>query len=98
MRFAVGGFAFEWDPRKAEANQRKHGVTFEEAAATFLDPDARVFDDPDHSEGELRFLLIGTSPARRVLLVVHVERGEAVRIISARVARAREQATMRWEK
>jgi len=56
VRFAVGDIIFEWDERKAVANRRKHGVTFEEAATTFLDPDARVFDDPDHSADEARFL------------------------------------------
>jgi uncharacterized DUF497 family protein len=94
VRFAVGDFAFEWDERKAVANRRKHGVTFEEAATAFLDPDARIFDDPDHSAEEPRFLLVGESAGRRVLLVVHVERGDALRLVSARVAAPGERATM----
>lgn len=94
VRFLVGNISFEWDERKAVTNRRKHGATFEEAATAFLDPDARVFDDPDHSVDAARFLLVGESAGRRVLLVVHVERGEALRIISARVAAPRERATM----
>jgi hypothetical protein len=79
MRFAV-------QTSKAQTNVRKHGVSFEEAATAFADPLARIFDDPDDSSGEARFLLIGESRARRELIVVHVERSTRIRIISARRA------------
>jgi uncharacterized protein len=63
---------FEWNPLKAEANQRKHGVAFEEAESAFYDECARLIPDPDHSIGEERFLLLGVSAASRLLLVVHL--------------------------
>lgn len=83
---------FEWDQVKARANAKKHGVTFDEARAVFFDDAALVFDDPDHSDEEDRFLLLGISSGRRVLLVVHCYRDhdEVVRIISARAATNRE--------
>lgn len=77
---------FEWDPRKAASNARKHRVAFEEAATVFGDPLAVTFADPDHAVGERRFLTFGTSNLGRLLLVSHAERGEALRIISARRA------------
>ncbi len=79
---------FEWDNRKAAANLRKHGVSFEEARSAFFDEQARLIDDPDHSEEEDRFVLLGLSGALRLLLVCHCYRseGEVVRIISARRA------------
>ncbi len=79
---------FEWDSRKAAANLRKHGVSFEEARSVFLDEQARLIDDPDHSEDEDRFVLLGLSGALRLLLVCHCYRseGEVIRIISARRA------------
>ncbi len=79
---------FEWDPAKAIANARKHGVTFEEAQTAFLDDLALVIDDPDHSQGEARFVLLGFSAAARMLVVVHAYRSdpETIRIISARKA------------
>jgi uncharacterized protein len=77
---------FEWDDGKATANQRKHGVTFAEAASVFADPLAAIFADPDHSEDEVRELLIGHSERNRLLIVSFTERGEYIRIISARVA------------
>jgi uncharacterized DUF497 family protein len=84
---------FTWDPRKAAANRRKHGVSFEEAQTVFLDEQALVVEDPDHSETEERFILVGLSSAIRVLTVVHCERshGDEIRIISARKATRREQ-------
>jgi uncharacterized DUF497 family protein len=82
---------YEWDPAKAAANLRKHGVSFEEAASVFLDPVALTFSDPDHSEYEERLLTIGRSARHRVLFVAHTERGERVRIISARQATRGEQ-------
>jgi uncharacterized protein len=79
---------FEWDARKAAENLRKHGVSFEEAKEVFFDERARLIDDPDHSEREERFLLLGFSCALRLLVVCHAYRheGEVVRIISARKA------------
>lgn len=78
---------YEWDTQKAADNERKHGVSFDEARTVFLDPLAETFDDPDHSADERRFITIGTSAGERVLFVAHVDRGEdRVRIISARVA------------
>lgn len=75
---------FEWDPRKAALNMRKHGVTFAEAATVFGDILARVVADPDHSRTEDRFLIIGMSTRRRLLFVAFADRGQAVRLISAR--------------
>ena len=97
VTFEAGGITFEWDARKAAANHAKHRVSFEEAATVFADPQARIFDDPDHSAVEARFLIVGLSHARRVLLVVPVERGERIRIVSARVATKRERAAMTRE-
>jgi uncharacterized protein len=75
---------FEWDPDKAEANRRKHGVSFEEAMTAFRDPLGRLVDDPEHSVEEERFVLFGRSGAGRLLAVMHTERGRVLRIISAR--------------
>ncbi|MBM4048497.1 MAG: BrnT family toxin [Planctomycetes bacterium] len=79
---------FEWDPHKAEANFRKHGVSFEEARAVFYDEFAVEFYDDEHSEWEDRFLLLGLSSRFRLLLVCHCyrERESVIRIISARKA------------
>ena len=83
---------FEWDARKASANERKHGVTFEEARSVFFDDRARLIDDPDHSEDEERFVLLALSSSLRLLLVCHCYRskGNVVRIITARKATAKE--------
>ncbi len=83
---------FEWDDRKAAANFKKHGVRFEEAQSVFVDERAKLIDDPDHSEDEDRFVLLGLSSTLRLLLVCHCYRGEGnvIRIISARKAIARE--------
>jgi uncharacterized protein len=70
---------------------RRHRITFEEAVTVFVDPMARLFDDPDHSAAELRFLLVGHSLAGHLLLVVHVERRDTLRIISARATTPRER-------
>ena len=75
---------FSWDPDKASRNARKHGVTFEEALTVFSDSLARIHDDPNHSEGELREILVGQSRAGRLLLVCFTERNEFVRLLSAR--------------
>lgn len=84
---------FEWDPRKAAANLRKHGVAFEEAVTAFADPHSITISDPDHSVGEARFVLIGRSAVQRILVVIHLERGERIRLISARLAARRERGT-----
>lgn len=90
---------FTWDPRKAQANRRKHGVTFEEAETVFLDEQALFTEDPDDSRGEDRFVILGLSGALRLLVVCHCERdqGDTIRIISARKATRPEQVTY-WER
>ncbi|MHB1359699.1 MAG: BrnT family toxin [Rhodocyclaceae bacterium] len=82
---------FEWDIAKANANLRKHGVSFEEAASIFGDPLALTFPDPDHSVGEKRWLSFGVSNQDRLVVVVHAERGRSIRIISARKATRHER-------
>jgi uncharacterized protein len=82
---------FEWDAQKAMANLRKHGVSFDEAMTVFADDESITIPDPDHSEGEERFLVVGSSSRGRILVVSHAERGENIRIISARRADARER-------
>jgi uncharacterized protein len=83
---------FSWDPRKAAANLRKHGVAFEEACTAFGDPLSITVPDPEHSADEERFVLIGVSRQQRLLVVVHGERSEQeVRLISARLANRRER-------
>lgn len=77
---------FEWDDDKDEINLRKHGVTFAEAATVFDDPLAITYFDPDHSQEESRFLTIGMSIDGRVLILSHTDRGENIRIISARAS------------
>ena len=84
---------FEWDPRKAAQNRRKHGVSFDEAVTAFADPLSVTVPDPDHSApAEARYILSGRSAEGRLLVVSHAERGTAIRIISARPATRREQA------
>ena len=75
---------FEWDPDKATQNHRKHRVSFHEAATVFADPLAVTYHDPDHSLSEERFITVGTSRNGSVLIVAHSDRGENIRIISAR--------------
>ena len=84
--------SFEWDERKAKANAKKHGVSFDEAKSVFVDERAKLIDDPDHSEDEDRFVLLGLSSVLRLLLVCHCYRaeGNVIRIISARKASAHE--------
>lgn len=93
---------FEWDPDKNKQNQRKHGVTFEEAESVFSDDQGLFMSDPDHSEDEDRFILLGLSSALRSLVVCHCYReGEdVVRIISARKANPseRRQYNRRWKR
>lgn len=83
---------FEWDKKKDIANQKKHGISFEEARTVFYDDRARLISDPDHSDAEDRFILLGLSSTLRVLVVVHSYRedDELVRIISARKANTNE--------
>lgn len=77
---------FEWNPNKAALNLEKHGVSFQEAATVFNDPLSVTFPDPDHSVGENRYVIIGISRFGQLLVVAHTDRGEKVRIISARRA------------
>ncbi len=77
---------FEWNPGKAKSNISKHRVTFEEAMSAFRDPLSLTTPDPDHSELEDRLILMGLSDRQRLLVVIYVERGENLRLISARVA------------
>ncbi len=88
----MSSLQFEWDDRKAAANLKKHGVSFEEARSVFFDDRARLIDDPDHLDDEERFVLLGLSASLRLLLVCHCYRGEGniIRIVSARKASTRE--------
>jgi len=76
----------EWDPKKARSNLRKHKVSFEEAATALKDPMAVTGLDPDHSAGEHRYITFAVSALGRLLVVSHTDRGDAIRIISARAA------------
>jgi uncharacterized protein len=83
----VGELGFGWDPKKARSNATKHGVSFEEAQTVFSDENGLLLDDPDHSEREARYLLLGLSSSLRILVVSHTLRGpDTIRIISAREA------------
>ena len=86
---------FEWDPKKARSNLAKHGVSFDEASTAFQDTLSITINDPLHSENEKRFVLIGCSSRNRLLVIVHAERGNRIRIISARRATRRER--LRYE-
>lgn len=90
----MSSIRFEWDPKKAEINFRKHGVSIEDAQSVFSDECALLIDDPDHSRDEDRFVLLGLNRSLRVLVVVHCYRaeGKVVRIISARKADAQERS------
>ncbi len=85
------GLAFEWDENKAAVNRRKHRVTFEEASTVFADPLSITIYDPVHSDDEDRYVVLGESQRRRLLVVVFTDRGDRIRIISARLA-------ARWER
>lgn len=91
---------FEWDERKSRENELKHGVSFQEAQTAFSDDNALLISDPDHSDGEERFLLLGLSSALRNLVVCHCYRrsGDVIRIISARKANRteRNRYEQRW--
>jgi len=86
---------FEWDPDKARKNRRKHRVAFEEAATVFGDPFAVIYQDPDHSTAEERFITVGMSGAKRLLIVAHAERGEKIRIIARVRQRSARKNTMK---
>jgi len=82
---------FEWDAKKASRNQAKHGISFVDAATVFGDPLAITYFDPDHSNDEDRFLTFDHASTGEIVVVVHTDRGERVRIISARRATRRER-------
>ena len=87
--FVLGDMIFNWNETKAETNEAKHGVSFEEAATAFRDENAQLYDDEEHSENEERFILLGYSKISRLLIVCHCYRGNddsVIRIISARKA------------
>jgi uncharacterized protein len=85
--------AFEWDERKANANLAKHGVGFAEAATVFADPLSLTIPDPAHSASEDRFVILGLSHQNRLVVVVFTERGDTIRVISARRATKKERRT-----
>lgn len=85
------GLHFDWDPAKASQNERKHQVSFQEAASVFADSWSATIVDPDHSQDEERYLIIGYSNQRRLLIVSYTERGTTIRIISARRLTAAER-------
>lgn len=82
---------FKWDANKATANLKKHGVSFTEAVTVFGDPLSLTFPDPDHSVGESRYITMGLSSSRKLLIVAHTDRDNHIRIISAREATRRER-------
>ena len=88
---------FEWDPEKAASNARKHGVTFEEAQTVFQDDLFVTFEDPDHSQDENRFLILGQSTKKNLLVVAYTERRSSIRLISARPATRKERRTYEEE-
>jgi len=85
------GLKFEWDENKAKINKRKHGISFEEASTAFADELSITIDDPLHSSDEDRLILIGQSKEFKTLVVIHIEKRETLRIISARKATKHEQ-------
>ena len=91
---------FEWNTNKAISNQKKHGISFEEAQTSFSDDNALLIDDPDHSEDEDRFILLGLNSRSKMLVVCHCyrENDEVIRIISARKASRKESKTYRNRK
>ena len=85
------GYNFEWDPEKEAVNLAKHGVSFAEAVTAFSDPLSMNMPDPDHSEGEQRFIVLGMSDRYRLLVVSYTDRPPRTRIISARLATRHER-------
>ena len=90
------GLLFEWDPKKARLNLKRHGISFDESSTAFRDPLSQTIEDPLHSENEERFVLIGRSIQGRILVIVHTDRGDQIHIISARLATKKER--LRYEK
>lgn len=88
---------FEWDSEKAAENLERHRISFEEAATAFGDPLSITIGDPDHSEAEDRYVLLGMTFRGRLVVVVHTDRGENVRLISARLASRRERRSYEQE-
>ena len=88
---------FEWDPKKAQQNLKKHRVSFEEAATLFGDPLSLTIDDPLHSAAEQRWVTIGLTHMQRVVVVVHTSRGDGIRLISARKATRSEKSAYEEE-
>jgi uncharacterized DUF497 family protein len=88
---------FEWDPKKAKINLSKHGISFDEASTAFKDTRSITISDPLHSSDEDRFVLIGQSEKNRLLVVVHTDRGERIRIISSRKATKKERQSYEKE-
>jgi len=82
---------FEWDKHKAKSNLTKHGVSFEEASTVFGDPLSLTIPDPAHSQVEDRFIIIGQTRQQKLLVVVHTERGDNIRLVSARRASRKER-------
>ena len=94
----MNNIEFDWDESKASFNRKKHGISFEEAVTIFYDDDALEFHDPDHSENEDRFIMVGLSFKVRILVVCHCvrESGSVIRIVSARKA-TKKEAKIYWE-
>lgn len=92
------GLIFEWDRVKAAQNLKKHGVSFEEACTVFGDPLSLTIEDRLHSSDEDRFIIMGESIQQHLLVVVHVERQDNIRLISARKATARERKAYEQER
>ena len=82
---------FEWDSKKAQSNRKRHGITFEESSTIFGDPLSITVHDPAHSIGKDRFITIGTSVNDKLIVVVHTDRNDIIRIISARKATKNER-------
>jgi uncharacterized DUF497 family protein len=101
VHYSMGELRFEWDPKKDAANRRKHGVSFEEASTVFSDERALLIDDPDYSDDEERFILLGLSANLRTLVVCHCyrEAESVIRLILARKASRKERSEYagRWD-
>ena len=93
----MSNIKFDWDSRKAATNEKKHGISFKEARTILFDENAKLIDDPDHSDDEDRFVLLGLSRSLKVVLVCHCyrEQGNVIRIISARKATTHESKQYR---
>ena len=87
------GLVFAWDKEKADLNISKHGVSFEDASSAFGDPLSVTIPDPEHSQGERRYILIGETMRRKLVVVAHTETRSTIRIISARYANKQERRT-----